>query len=396
MQNITYPKVTLTQPLDAVLKLGHPWIFSDALRHDRNLQAGAVVDVYNRDDQFIARGILEPDSHLRLRVWTLRQDVAVDEQLLEKRIRAALKRRTFPNHATNGFRLLNGEGDRIPGLVCDIYDKIGVLRPDGLAAERWVEPARRIIEKLLPITHWAIRRSEIYREGNPAAMWLDNAPEDTELTFLEHDITFVVDPIDGQKTGFFLDQRANRQRIAQLAAGKRVLNLFSYTGGFSVAAAMAGAAQTTTVDIAKPAVQAAHRHFELNGLYPEAHEFIAADVFDYLETLAPQRAPFEIAICDPPSFAHKRQDFKKARAAYIRLFTKLLEAMPTSSTVALASCSSHIDRAAFLSIIAESAQTAECSLILSGVWGADTDHTTLPNFPEGDYLQFALATIARD
>lgn len=393
---MSYPRVTLTQPLDAVLQLGHPWIFADALRHDRNLPTGAIVDVYNRDDQFVARGVLEPDSHLRLRVWTLRQDVAVDEQLLEKRIRAALKRRSFPNHATNGFRLLNGEGDRIPGLVCDIYDKIGVLRPDGLAAEQWIEPARRIIEKLLPIQHWAVRRSEIYRQDNPAAMWLGTPPAAPELTFLEHDITFVVDPINGQKTGFFLDQRANRQRIARLAPGKRVLNLFSYTGGFSVAAAMNGAARTTTVDIAKPAVDAARHHFTLNGLAPEAHEFIAADVFDYLETLAPQSAPFEIAICDPPSFAHKRQDFKKARTAYVRLFSKLLQAMPTASTVALASCSSHIDRTAFVNIIAEAAQTADCSLVLSGVWGADTDHTTLPAFPEGDYLQFALATITRD
>src|SRR5690606_10508943 len=163
-----------------------------------------------------------------------------------------------------------------------------------------------------------------------------------------------------------------------------------------VAAAMNGAARTTTVDIAKPAVDAARHHFTLNGLAPEAHEFIAADVFDYLETLAPQSAPFEIAICDPPSFAHKRQDFKKARTAYVRLFSKLLQAMPTASTVALASCSSHIDRTAFVNIIAEAAQTADCSLVLSGVWGADTDHTTLPAFPEDDYLQFALATIARD
>ncbi len=379
-----------------MLRLGHPWIFSDALRHERDLQAGAVVDVHNRDGEFVARGVLEPDSHVRLRIWTLRADIVVDDRLLEERIRAAFKRRPFPTAQTNGFRLLNGEGDRIPGLVCDIYDRIAVLRPDGLAAERWLEPARRVIEKLLPIEHWAVRRSEIYRQQNPAAMWWGDAPTTDELTFLEHGATFVVDPIEGQKTGFFLDQRANRQRVAELAAGRRLLNLFGYTGGFSLAAALAGAARTTTVDIARPAIEAASRHFELNGLPPEAHEFIASDVFEYLATLAPQRAPFEIAICDPPSFAHRRQDFKKARQAYVRLFSALLAVMPTSSTVALASCSSHVSREAFMAIVAESAQQAGCSLVVTGVWSADVDHCFLPAFPEGDYLQFAMATVVRD
>lgn len=391
-----YPTVVLNQPLEAVLRRGHPWIFSDAVDHDSSFRPGDAVDVVNRKGDWIGRGLIEPESHVRVRLWTMREDVDLDNALLERRIKAALKRRPFPDGQTTGFRLLNGEGDMVPGLVCDIYGETGVLRPDGLAAERWLKPARKIIERLVPVRHWVLRRSQIYRGNNPRAMWWESAPAPGVVSFLEHGMQFTCDPIEGQKTGFFLDQRANRQRVAAMAAGRRVLNLFGYTGGFSLAAALAGASRTTTVDLAQPAVDTARRHFSLNGLAPEAHEFVAADVFDYLGQFGPGRAPFELAICDPPSFAHKRQDLPQASRAYLRLFAMLLKAMPTNSTVALASCSSHIDRTLFLELVANAAQEADCRLVLHGVWGADVDHPFLPGFVEGDYLQFALGSVVRD
>lgn len=391
-----YPTVHLTQPLETRLRLGHPWVFADAVRHPRHLAPGEVVDVLDMQGEWVGRGVLDPGSALRLRMWTLDADVAVDEALLDSRIRQALKRRPFPDHQTTGFRLLAGEGDRIPGLVCDVYDRTAVLRPDGEAAERWLEPARQTIGRLLPIDHWVIRRAQIHRGERPAAMWWGDAPRTNVVEFLEHGTRFVCDPIEGQKTGFFLDQRANRQRLAQVAAGRRLLNLFGYTGGFSVIAAMHGAARTTTIDIARPALEMARRNFELNGLPPEAHEFVASDVFDYLATLRPQGAPFEVAVCDPPSFAHRRSDLKHARRAYERLFAALLEVMPTGSTVALASCSSHVDRTTFLEIVAEAARQARCALVLGGLWGADVDHPILASFPEGDYLQFVMGTVCRD
>ncbi|MFU8802433.1 MAG: class I SAM-dependent rRNA methyltransferase [Bradymonadaceae bacterium] len=390
-----YPSVTLTQPLENTLRLGHPWIFADAVRHDPSLKDGDVVDVLGAGDEWIGRGLIEPGSPLRVRVFTRNPRVDVDHRLLEARIKAALKRRPFPNAETTGFRLLNGEGDLVPGLVCDVYGSCAVLRPDGKAAERWLKPARRVISKLLPIKYWAIRRSEIHRGSHPKAMWWDEGPASNDVEFLEEGIHFVCDPIEGQKTGFFLDQRANRRHIAGLSAGKRVLNLFGYTGGFSVAAARAGAARTTTVDIAGPALEVAKRHFRMNQLAPEAHEFTASDVFAYLEGFDPRSAPFEVVICDPPSFAHKRQDLEGARAAYERLFSRVFEIMPEGATVALASCSSHIDRPKFMAIIAASAAQARCDYVLGGVWGADVDHPTLAAFPEGDYLQFAVGTVGR-
>lgn len=391
-----YPTAELTQEIADVLRRGHPWVFADAVRHGEH-RPGDVVDVLDTDGGFVGRGVVEPDSPLRVRIWTTRPEVRVDNRLLESRIRAAARRRPFPSDETTGFRLLNGEGDRTPGLTCDVYAEVAVFRVDGLAAERWLKPARRVVEQVCG-TKWAVvRRSEIYRGHHAAAEWMGQRPDPgTTFEFLEGGLTYLVDPIEGQKTGFFLDQRANRARIAKLSQGKRVLNLFAYTGGFSVAAAAAGAARTTTIDLARPAIADARRNFELNGIPAAAHEFEAVDVFEYLDRFDPGSAPFEVAVCDPPSFAHRREDVGRATAAYKRLFSGLLNVMPSGSTVALASCSSQIDRERFLEIVADSAVEAEVALVTLGLWGADVDHTTTPGFPEGDYLQFTIAEISRD
>lgn len=389
-----YPRVDLTIAIEETLKAGHPWIFADAVGSVDGT-AGDIVDVHDTHGQWLGRGVLDPDSPLRVRLWTLNSQVNVDDRLLEKRIRAAFKRRPFPTTETTGFRLLHGEGDRIPGLVCDIYGSLAVLRPDGMAAERWIKKARQVIQQLLPIEHWVIRRSRKYSGALPQAEWWGEKAEET-VTFLENGLTYEVDPIAGQKTGFFLDQRANRSRIARVSRGKRLLNLFGYTGGFSVAAARQEAARTTTVDLAKPALKTARRHFEINGLPSSAHGFEAADVFDYLEQFSDGSAPFEVVVCDPPSFAHRRSDLPKATAKYEELFARVLSIMPDHSTVALASCSSHIDRSRFLDIVSAAAQTSESPLILSGCWSADVDHPTAIGFTEGDYLQFAQGTILRD
>lgn len=393
--------VQLTQPIEAALRRGHPWIYADAVKvlgGRRRARAGTVAEVLDTAGDLLGYGIYDPDSPLRVRMWTLEQGVRVDDALLERRIKLARRRRPFPTAETTGFRLLNGEGDRVPGLVCDVYGEVAVLRPDGVAAERWLDPAREVIGRLLDISHWVVRRSAIHSDASrPQAEWWGEAPASGDVVeFFEGGARYECDVIAGQKTGFFLDQRANRARVAALCPGRRVLNLFGYTGGFSLAAALRGAAMTTTVDLAAPAIEQARRHFELNGLYPQAHQFEVADVFDYLERFERHSAPFEVAVCDPPSFAHKRRDVPRARAAYVRLFAKLLEVMPLGAAVALASCSSHIGRDDFLEICAEAAEQAGVALVLMGVHGADVDHPILPGFPEGDYLQCVLgATDAR-
>ncbi len=385
----------LTQPIEASLRAGHPWIFYDAIKHPNNVRAGDVVEVADTTGQFLGRGIIEPDSPIRVRLWTLRPDVDVNDALLDARLRAALKRRRYPTSSTTGFRLSNGEGDRIPGLVVDVYGNVVVMRVDGLGAERWLQPARETLGRLLDIAHVAERRSEKYRGDHDAAQWVTDAP-DGDVTFLENGLTYLCRPIDGQKTGFFLDQRDNRARLATVSAGRRVLNLFGYTGGFSVAAAGAGAARTTTVDLAGPALEDAKRNFELNQIPWQAHVFEKVDVFDFLEQFTSGAAPFDVIVCDPPSFAHKRSDVPRATDAYVRLFSRTLDVAHDGAVVALASCSSQIDRARFESIITQAAQQADVSYVMNGIWGAATDHVWPAGFPEADYLQFAMGTVHRD
>ena len=393
------PKAVLTQSIEGVLRLGHPWVWHDAVRPlgENSIGSGEVVDVVDATGEFVGRGIWDAESPIRVRLWTTDANVKVDETLLEERIKAARRRRPFPDFETTGYRILNGEGDRTPGLVVDVYGEVVVLRPDGEAAERWLEPARRILDRLVEAKGWVIRRSAIHSgPERPVAQWWETRERGESgdiVAFTEHGVRFECDVISGQKTGFFLDQRANRQRIALASVGRRVVNLFGYTGGFSIASAMKGAARTTTVDLADPAIAMARRHFEINGISPKAHAFVTSDVMAYLERFDPASAPFEVAVCDPPSYAHKRRDIARAREGYIKLFAKVMEVMPTGSTVALCSCSSHITREEFIDLVAQAAQRAHVAIVLSGVWGADVDHPTLAAFPEGDYLQCAIGTI---
>lgn len=389
-----YPGISLRLPIESSIRNGNPWIFEDAV-YPSDIGTGDIVDVYDTSGEFLARGIYDGDSPIRVRIFSLFQEEDLNQAMLDCRIKSALKRRPFPSHDTTGFRLLNGEGDRLPGIVCDIYGHTAVLRPDGVAAERWLKGARQTIQRLLPqVKYWAIRRARVHSHGKKEAQWWGDQP-DGLVSFLEDGLTYEVDPIEGQKTGFFLDQRANRRRLANYCVGKRLLNLFGYTGGFSLAAAAQGAARTTTVDLAGPAIQAARRHFELNHLPSSAHGFEAADIFDFLQDFSIASAPFEVLVCDPPSFAHRRDDVPLAMSKYVELFARCLEIMPDDSTVALASCSSHIHRQRFQEILVDAARTAGVHYVVSGIYSADVDHPTLPGFPEGDYLQFALGSIAR-
>ena len=385
----------LTQPIEASLRGGNPWIFEDAIQHPNNVRAGDIVRVVDTNAAAIGNGVIEPDHPIRIRLWTLApDDTKIDNDLLAARIRAALKRRPFPTSQTSGFRALNGEGDLIPGVTVDVYENVGVIRLDGRAAERWAAPTCDVLTRSVGLTHFAVVRSERYRGDAPTREWLTAAPP-ADIIFREHGLRFICRPISGQKTGFFLDQRDNRARIAELAAGKRLLNLFGYSGGFSVAAAAAGAAYTVTVDQAQPALDDARLNFELNDLVPDAHGFERADVFDFLEQFDGGIAPFDIIVCDPPSFVHRRSDLTGGTEAYVRLFTQVMRCARNGAVVALGSCSSHVDGRRFRRIVADAAEQACVSYVVGGIHGAGADHPWPIGFPAANYLQFAIGTVMR-
>jgi len=220
------------------------------------------------------------------------------------------------------------------------------------------------------------------------------AEHDEEVEILEHGARFLVNLGRGQKGGLFLDQRENRQAVARCARGKTLLDLFSYTGGFSVHAARAGAARTDTVDIARPAIAAARRNFACNGLDLGQAGFFAEDAFAFLARAVAAGRTWDIVVTDPPSFAPAQASLPAARRSYLRLHCLAAQVVARHGLFAVASCSSHVSRREFLDLVREGVARAGRRFLLESYTGAGPDHPTLPAFPEGDYLKFALGRLA--
>jgi 23S rRNA (cytosine1962-C5)-methyltransferase len=345
--------------------------------------------VHTRDGRPIARGFWDAKSPIAVRIFESGgpgHRFAEAETLVARRLRQALDRRLaqLDLSLTNAFRWVHGEGDLLPGLHVDVYDDVAVYRFDGEGARsfyaRFEDRLRAAADGRL------VLRAILDREGR-------DGREARERIVLEDGAMFAVDLSHGQKGGLFLDQRENRLRVAKLAGGNRVLNLFGYTGGFSLHAAIAGAAHTDTVDIARPAIEAAKRNFELNGLPLANAGFYAEDAFAFLEDAGRRRETWDIVISDPPSFAPRKDAVPAALTAYTRLHR--LGALVTAphGLLCAASCSSHVTRDAFLRAVAEGVRAAGRRWTLLEVHGAAFDHPTLEAFPEGEYLKFAIGRV---
>jgi 23S rRNA (cytosine1962-C5)-methyltransferase len=385
----TIPRARLKKELSRSLRAGHPWIYADALDMPRGTPTGSVVDVHGKDGRFVARGLYDARSPIAVRVATLDAQETVDQALVRARIEAALRARrgAFDARTTSAFRWLNGEGDRLPGVVVDVYGPVAVLRLDGDAVKvwrPWVVDA--IVERgrALGIEH-VYERS---RDQKGDALYGGKPPVPIEIK--EHGVRFAVDVVHGQKTGFFLDQRENRRLIRGYSDGLEVVNLFGYTGGFSVQAALGGALRVTTVDSAAAALETARDNFRLNRLDPERHAFAAEDAFAWLERARREGRRYGLVIVDPPSFAPSEKALAKALIAYRDLNLLALSVVAPEGLFATSSCSSHVTHEAFLDMLRDAADRARRALRILEVRGQPADHPTLPAFPEGRYLKFVL------
>ena len=385
------PQVQLRRPIERSISSGHPWVYGEALEPAPGLALGADVELLTRNGRPMARGLYDPGSPLALRVYTLDPREPIDAALVRRRLDLALQTRLllFDRATTSAFRWCNGEGDRLPGVVVDLYDTVAVVRYDGAAvrvlSRSVVQAVRSIAEdRGLPITH-VYERS---RGGVGEALFGGDPPG--HVAILEHGVRLSVDVLRGQKTGFFLDQRENRRRIRALSAGKRVANLFSYTGGFSVNAALGGATEVTSVDIAPAAIDAARAHFADNGLDPAAHAFAATDAFAWLEGQKQAKARYDLIVTDPPSFAPSERALDAALAAYRDLNAAALSLLPEGGLLAAASCSSHVDMEAFCGALGEAARQERRALTVLEAHGQPLDHPSPPGFPEGRYLKLVL------
>lgn len=384
----------LRRDLVRSVKRGHSWIYADALRALPTTKVGvSAILLDNRGGREIGRGYYDPAGKIALRVCTARRGEALTDSWAAGRMQRALSlRKTLFGGDTTAYRLFNGEGDGLPGLVCDRYADAAVLTLDGQAARNfWHTPgiARWLVDALgLSLVYERMRG-----HNAPGGRVLYGPTPENPVEFLEHGMRFLADIVHGQKTGFFLDQRENRLRVQKYVSGKRVLNVFGYTGGFSVYAGMGGAAHVTTVDTAQPALDTAVIHWTMNGLQVERHTPVCADAFEFLGDAKMSRGDWDVVILDPPSFAPSKDALPQALNAYKKLIAAGASVTIDGGILAVGSCSSHVSLDDFLLTCQEGIAKARVQATTLGIFLQPADHPAPLAMPEYRYLKFVIMRV---
>jgi 23S rRNA (cytosine1962-C5)-methyltransferase len=396
--NKTLPTVELPSTLTRALTSGHPWIYRDHVPRGFDAETGTFVRVVA--GTFSAIALWDATSPLALRIFSRNEVPTAD--WVEGRVRAAVALReiTGVTAAASAYRFLNGEGDGLPGVTVDRYGPYAVLTTDGPAIESIVPFVVAALSRTVSLQGVVRRiRGAAAPAGAPAEgdasrleILVGRLPP-RELIVEEHGLRFVANLHEGQKTGLFLDQRENRRYVESIAAGKRVLNLFGYTGGFSLYAARGGATEAVTVDVAAGALDSARENFRLNGFSSDAHEFAAIDAFEYLRAARERKENFGVVVCDPPSFARSRAHRDRAIDAYVRLHAAALAVTEPGGLYAASSCTTQVGIEAFHLALAAAARKAAVTFQIVHDVGHAADHPILAGHPEGRYLKFVVGRV---
>jgi 23S rRNA (cytosine1962-C5)-methyltransferase len=381
----------LKKPLERVIAHGHPWIWRDALSGLDGVAPGTIVRVLDRRGRFLARGLADRGA-IGVRVHT-RSDRPIDADWLGGRLKRSLELRARLDLGdTNGVRLVHGEGDGLPGLIVDRYAEYAVIKLDGASWNPW----RGVLDEQLVRELGRLGIAGVFdRSEKLAPRVLSGRLPEGPIPFREHGMTLWTDLVSGHKTGMFLDHRASRLRTRGLRA-RSVLNLYGYTGAFSVAAGLGGAEEVVTVDVSSAALELAQRNWVDNGLDPRRHRGDARRVDEVLADLGQRDARFDLVVSDPPNFAPSHKARSKAIKAYAKLHRDALAVVADRGLWLAASCSSHVDRGAFETTLREAGHACRRRLRVLGRWGADLDHPVAAGFPEGDYLKVVLLAVDDD
>jgi len=380
------------------LQRRHPWIFSGAVeRATGKPEPGETLAVKSAAGAVLAQAAWSPKSQIRARVWSFEANEAIDAAFFRRRVRAALALRAglaAAKHA-NALRLVHGESDGLPGLVVDRYADVLVAQFLSAGAERWREA---ILDALVEETHceavYERSDAEVRKlEGLDARVGFARGNREAKrCPIIEYGLNFRVDVEGGQKTGFFLDQRENRQRVRSLAAGREVLDAFSYTGGFAIAALAGGAKRVVAVESSAPALEVARENLAANPLEASKVEFVKADAFAHLRKLRDAGAKFDLVVLDPPKFAPTAAQARNAARAYKDVNLLAFKLLAPGGLLATFSCSGGVDAALFQSIVAGAALDAGAEAAILERFHAAPDHPVALEFPEGEYLKGLLVT----
>ncbi len=382
-------RVKLTRNLRKSIQQGHPWVYKEALQPVADAPATATLAQVSDSKGELAWAIYDPHSPLALRILsTGSAPPSMANGFFPRRFERALRlRKSLRSNETTAVRLFNGEGDLVPGLVCDVYGKVAVLQFDGLGpSEFWnsqeiatwlLENAE--VETVVEKTRRNQDRTILHIAGRPLQS------DDSNIIVQENGAKFKVNLEKGQKTGFFLDQRDNRFSVRGRSTDLSVLNLFSYTGGFSFSAGLGGAAKVVSVDISKGAIETAIENWTMNGLSAARHEGLAVDVFDYLKN---DTAVWDNIIVDPPSMSHSEERREIAIQKYTDLFAAAAKKVKPLGELSLSSCSSHVSFDDFFKIISEAMSLARRRGQILRVSGQGPDHPFPHACPELRYLKF--------
>jgi 23S rRNA (cytosine1962-C5)-methyltransferase len=392
------PSVILKPGREKSLLRRHPWIFSGAIQQaDEGIASGATADVLSSKGDFLARGAYSPQSQIRIRVWTF-DDEPVDADFFRRRIRTSLDTRNsiIDSQDTNALRLIYAESDGIPGLIVDRYDDVLVLQSLTAGSEYWKETITDILLEETGLKNIYERSDADVRElegllPKIGVLRYSNIRESniriSNIVITEHNLNFYVDLEHGHKTGFYLDQRANRQRVRELSKDKDVLDCFCYTGGFAVNALAGEAKSVLSVDASADALTLARQNIELNNLPLDKTQFLEGDVFQVLRKFRDENRSFDMIVLDPPKFAPTAAQAEKAARGYKDINLLAFKLLRPNGILFTFSCSGGIDSALFQKIVASAALDARVDAQIVEHLSQAADHPIALNFPEATYLK---------
>ena len=390
--------VTVNDKGREFLNNGQLWMYRNNLISDvEGIENGEIVDIIGEDEEYVATGFYSEFSHIVVRILTHVKTQVIDEEFFRNRIISAIKlRSTVVRNSTDNCRLIYGEADGLPGLTVDRYNDVLVTQVSCFGMEKIKGMIYAILLKEVEGAKYLYERNDIdIRKKEHLEMYKGFYTEatDTETVITENGIKLQVNFEDGQKTGYFLDQKHNRWLIQQMAYGKTAMDCFSHTGGFVLNAAKGGARKVVAVDVSKTALDQGHRNAVLNGL-ENIISFKQADVFDYLDTV--KRGEFEMIILDPPAFTKSSRTVDHANNGYKEINLKAMKLLEDGGYLVTCSCSRFMEIENFEKMLKEAAKEAGIYLKQISVTQQNFDHPVLWTMNETSYLKFYIFQIVRE